>query len=1615
MRKLCLLIVWLSLSASAISQNLVAYYPFNGNANDQSGNGINPTYIGTGVTLTTDRFGNANKAYYFDGTPGPNYSTTGSYMRMPSTNLPTTNRTVSLWFYTTNVSNMPGLLGYGGNGSCGTTLLMGLNCTGSGQYWVQGHCGANPAAYTYTTAPVNNWYHWVLTISGSNQNIYVNGELKSTANTFSGSTATAGVDFALGAITHTNGLSPYTDANVGFFQGKLDDVRIYDAAMTDAQVLDLYTNESMVAYYPFNSNANDESGNSNNSTYIGTGVTLTADRFGSANKAYYFDGADGSYIRIPADNFPTTNRTISFWFNADPFSNGPTPVSYGGNSCNSSCFLVLLNRPSNNAYNVSGHCNASNIAATYASPPVGEWKHWVITIDGATQKIYIDGALKQTANNYIGPTFVNGKSFVIGGLLYPDGTTVYVDAGGSGYFKGKLDEFRIYNNPMTDAQVLSLYKNESGVPVAYYPFNGNANDESGNGYNGVVSGATLTSDRFEQTGKAYNFTFNGTSSDKIQVAGTSGLNFTSGGFSVSGWFRFTGTAGAGNNYPIFSKHNCGEQSGYIVMLYNDKITFWMAGAGGYSYLSTPESYTDGKWHHVAAVYDGANRYIYIDGQQKISDAFAYTVPNGANWALGGYNGCNGGFNGKVDEIRVYNHGLTSAEILQQYKSESTGLVAYYPFNGNANDESGNGNNGTPVNGPTYVNNRFNVTGMAIQMNATPARYVTVSNNPSIQISNNLSISVWVKRISLNTIDEIVNKGGDVNSGICNYGLVFTPGELIFKYNGGYHLIHAPQDLNWHHYAVTTYHGSPDVKFYIDGVYTPTWIPQGNINLNGASTAELNIGAMPATYYSNNIIDELRIYNRILSPNEILQLADVPMQPDLIAYLPMNGDANDKSGNNHYGTVVNAPPATDKYDNTNSAYQFNGNGTGTSITLANSTSLDFYENFSGRPFSLSAWVNLGTNTGEPRQIIGQHNCGTPNGYILLVENGKLGFWMSVSGTWFPLTTTETYNDGKWHHVVATYDVTYQRLYVDGVLKGSMLTAYNNPAYGAPVKIGEPNGCSGLGILNGKVDEVKIYGSALDANQVTALHKQSRGSGNALNFDGVDDHIVTNEYLVPTTGDFTVELWVYNRNINGFREFISQGWGPNAFYIGTANSTGYIRLGDTWATTVELPQNKWVHLAVVKSGSNGVLYMDGIQVATSTAYSVGAGGTQTQIGKQYGPLLENVDAILDDIRIWNTALTVDQVRDWMNRKVTTVHPAFSNLVSYYNFDEKNLLLTYETKGAKTGTLVNGPQFVTSGAPIGDASVHNITNPLVPATLVLPTGENFSTLQGAGTALGLYVYVVKDPPEIQAGILGLGSNDHYFGVKKTEIPVGTTASYTATYNYTGNPFVSSAAEPTLQLFKRNDNSATTWTNSGASLNTTANTLTVTGQNTEYILGSSGFPLPVNLLDFQVQKLNATTAKLNWQTATEINNKGFEIQRSFDGNYFVNVGFVTGAGNSDVLKEYSITDIPGKTGKVYYRLKQEDLDGKSTLSQIVSLLFDKQGLIKLYPNPAQQQVTIEGVDQYSRVQLLDATGKTVKEQLNNSHYLLNMSLNGLKSGMYLLRLINGKDNTTIKLMIVN
>lgn len=224
------------ISSTIFAQTLVAYYPFNGNANDAMG-----TANGTvnGATLTTDRFGNANSAYSFDGV--------SNYILGDASSFPVGDRTISLWFdaATGSIANHPGLFGYGG-GVCGTSFIMGINNMETPlEYQTQSQCNDDLNQYAYPDVPENNWYNWVITVSGTTSKIYINGVLESTATTFTNPTTVAGTNFIIGNIVNTNGLGSYgvEAGNISYFQGSLDDIKIYSGALSPQQIFDAYLND----------------------------------------------------------------------------------------------------------------------------------------------------------------------------------------------------------------------------------------------------------------------------------------------------------------------------------------------------------------------------------------------------------------------------------------------------------------------------------------------------------------------------------------------------------------------------------------------------------------------------------------------------------------------------------------------------------------------------------------------------------------------------------------------------------------------------------------------------------------------------------------------------------------------------------------------------------------------------------------------------------------------------------------------------------------------------------------------------------------------------------------------------------------------------------------------------------------------------------------------------------------------------------------------------------------------------------------------------------------------------------------------------------------------------
>ncbi|HRI22775.1 MAG TPA: T9SS type A sorting domain-containing protein, partial [Panacibacter sp.] len=142
-----------------------------------------------------------------------------------------------------------------------------------------------------------------------------------------------------------------------------------------------------------------------------------------------------------------------------------------------------------------------------------------------------------------------------------------------------------------------------------------------------------------------------------------------------------------------------------------------------------------------------------------------------------------------------------------------------------------------------------------------------------------------------------------------------------------------------------------------------------------------------------------------------------------------------------------------------------------------------------------------------------------------------------------------------------------------------------------------------------------------------------------------------------------------------------------------------------------------------------------------------------------------------------------------------------------------------------------------------------------------------------------------------------------------------------------------------------------------------------------------------------------LNWQTATELSNKHFAVERGNDAISFTSIADVSGAGSSTATHDYYYTDKLPVQGTNYYRLKQIGADGKFSYSKTVSIGFLKPGSIQLFPNPAKEQLTVKGLNAAvtSTIAVLDIQGKELlKFKAKASTY--SFSISSLAAGTYMV-----------------
>lgn len=183
----------------------------------------------------------------------------------------------------------------------------------------------------------------------------------------------------------------------------------------------------------------------------------------------------------------------------------------------------------------------------------------------------------------------------------------------------------------------------------------------------------------------------------------------------------------------------------------------------------------------------------------------------------------------------------------------------------------------------------------------------------------------------------------------------------------------------------------------------------------------------------------------------------------------------------------------------------------------------------------------------------------------------------------------------------------------------------------------------------------------------------------------------------------------------------------------------------------------------------------------------------------------------------------------------------------------------------------------------------------------------------------------------------------------------------------------------------------------------------------------LPVELTSFSAA-INAQNVALNWTTSTEINNHGFDVQRSIDGDVFKTLTFVTGNGTTSETQYYSyVDDNLQQKQTYYYRLKQMDFDGQFEFSEVIAATVDfaNESYTKLYPNPStgatRLRYTASTVAELT-ITLYNATGQKLSREIrgvSEGRNNLDFDFSSLSKGTYFLQLESGNNREQQKLII--
>ncbi len=443
--------------------------------------------------------------------------------------------------------------------------------------------------------------------------------------------------------------------------------------------------------------------------------------------------------------------------------------------------------------------------------------------------------------------------------------------------------------------------------LAHYPFNGNADDVSGNGYNAVSVNATLTTDRFGKDNQAY--FFNG-DDNVINYGNVLNDVFTTNTFSINVWINAENYYST-NGYigMLVSKWNSANQSLNSFILRGYELKF--STNGNPSNIPSFETPAEGSWHMITVSMENGEASIYLNGELKgiVSGHSCATSTMGL--LIGNHHNPVYGFQGSIDDVRIYDRPLSDEEVDYLYNINlNEGLIAYYPFNGNADNEVADEFHGTTQNNPAVTNDRLGIEEQAYNFNGTN-QYISFDPANPIISSPTFTISAWAKMDGAG--------GGNANQNSIFIQRAYSTGQtsaigfhaeigsgsISFAVRGhgtDADVLSAPslEYGFWHHYLGVV--SADSVKLFIDGELVDAVELSTGSNYTEAIN-NIDIGRHRYSGANNGLfngdIDEVRIYNRPLNNHEVQALYYETLRAEFVAdkqegFAPLTVDFEDMS-------------------------------------------------------------------------------------------------------------------------------------------------------------------------------------------------------------------------------------------------------------------------------------------------------------------------------------------------------------------------------------------------------------------------------------------------------------------------------------------------------------------------------------------------------------------------------------------------------------------------------------------------------------------------------------------------------------------------------------------------